>query len=120
MIKTHQKHLNRLPKKFCENLITNGYLIRPIKNKVTLREQNIQLKYCQPFELLIHFGKFKSLCSDNIGSAGQLAAKLRAFKVGVLKKKSATLAITAKVSASRFSPGSNLPGVESFSMFERH
>ena len=42
-------------------------------------------------------------------SVGQRAAKLLAVKVGVLKKKSAASAITPKMCASAFGPGSS-PG----------
>ena len=41
-----------------------------------------------------------------------------AFKVGVLKKKSAALAIPAEVCGSASGPGSSRPGVESFSKFD--
>ena len=52
-----------------------------------------------------------------MGSVGQLAAKLLAVKVEVLKKKSATSAIPAKVCASAIGPGSRAPGVKSLSKF---
>ena len=61
---------------------------------------------------------FRSLNAKNIGSLGQRAAKLLAFKVGVLKKKSAALAIPAEVCAIAFGPGSRTPGVQSFSKFD--
>ena len=51
-------------------------------------------------------------------SEGQLALKLLAFKNEVLKKKSATWAITAKVCASMIGLGSRQPGVKSFSKFD--
>ena len=51
-------------------------------------------------------------------SIGQWAAKLLAVKVEVLKKKSATLAIPAKVCASTIGPGSRLSGFKSFSKFD--
>ena len=53
-----------------------------------------------------------------MGSVDQRAAKLLAFKVGVLKKKSAALAITAEVCVSTFGPDLSLPGVKSFSEFD--
>ena len=52
------------------------------------------------------------------GSIGQRAAKLLAVNVGILKKKSATLAIPAEVCASAISPGLRPPGVKSFSKFD--
>ena len=51
-------------------------------------------------------------------SVGQWAAKLLAVKVGVLKKKSATLAIPAEVCASAIGPGSSGHGLKSFSKFD--
>ena len=60
---------------------------------------------------------FRSLDAENFRSVGQRAAKLLAVKVGLLKKKSAALAIPAKVCASTIGPGSRTPGVESFSKF---
>ena len=53
-----------------------------------------------------------------MGSISQWAAKLLAVKFEVLKKKSAALAISAKVCASAISPGSSPSGVESFSKFD--
>ena len=53
-----------------------------------------------------------------MGSVGQRAAKLQAVKFGVLKKKSAALAIPAKVCASAFGQDSSPPRVESFSKFD--
>ena len=50
-----------------------------------------------------------------MGFIDQRALKLLALKVGVLKKKSAALAIQAEVSASL---GSSPPGVETFSKFD--
>ena len=68
---------------------------------------------------MIYFKKlFKYFNTSNIGSVGQRASKLLAVKVGVLKKKSATLAIPPKVCARMFSPGSSTPRVESFSKFD--
>ena len=53
-----------------------------------------------------------------MGSVDQRAAKLLAFKVGVLKKKSAALAIPPKLCAIAFGPGS-IPGeLKSFSKFD--
>ena len=40
---------------------------------------------------------FRSFDDKNLGSVSHRASKLLAFKVGVLKKKSAPLAITAKL-----------------------
>ena len=54
-----------------------------------------------------------------MNSVGQLAAKLLAVKVRVFKKKSATLAIPAKVCASAIGPGWSGPRVKSFSKFDR-
>ena len=51
-------------------------------------------------------------------SLGQLAAKLLADKVEVLKKKSAASAIQAKVCASVIGQGSSLSRVKSFSKFD--
>ena len=45
------------------------------------------------------------------------AAKILAVKVGGLEKKSATLAITAKMCASAYGPGMNPTGLDSFSKF---
>ena len=76
----------------------------------------MRLKCYQPLELMLYFGKgFRSFHTDNIGSVGQRTSKLLAVKVGVLKKKSAALAIPAELCASEFGPDSSLPGVESFS-----
>ena len=70
---------------------------------------------------------FRSFHTFNIGSVGQRATKLQAVKVGGLKKdneylkiinKFALLAISAKMCAIMFGPGSTLPGFESFSKFE--
>ena len=51
-------------------------------------------------------------------SVGQRASKLLAVKVGVLKKKSAAMAIPAKFCASAIGLGSRSSGVKSFSKFE--
>ena len=59
-----------------------------------------------------------SFDAKNFGSVGQKAAELLAVKIGVLKKKSAALAIPPKVCASVFGPGSSTTGVESFSKFD--
>ena len=61
---------------------------------------------------------FRSFNTENLGSVGKRASKLLAFKVEVLKKKSATSAIPAKVCASAFNLGSSLPGVKSFLNFD--
>ena len=69
--------------------------------------------------MFLYFGKgIRSFHARNIGFVGQRAAKLLAVKVGVLKKKSAALAIPPKVCASPFCPGSGRTGSESFSKFE--
>ena len=50
---------------------------------------------------LKHFEKrFRSFNAKNVGSVGQRVAKLLAVNVGVLKKKSAILAIPAEVCTS--------------------
>ena len=68
--------------------------------------------------LVCFFKRFRSFNSKNLGSVAQRAAKLLAVKVGVLKKKSAALAIPPKLCAITFGPGS-IPGkVESFSKFD--
>ena len=61
---------------------------------------------------------FRSYNAENFDTVGQRAAKLLAVKVGLLKKKSATLAIRAEVFASRIGPGSKTLGVKSFSKFD--
>ena len=67
----------------------------------------------------MYFSKrFRSFNAKNLGYVGQRAAKLLAVKVEVLKKKSATSAIPAKVCASAIGQGSRVPGVKSFSKFE--
>ena len=48
---------------------------------------------------------FRSFNAENLGSVDQKAAKLPAVKVGLLKKKSATLTISAEVCASAIGPG---------------
>ena len=81
-------------------LLIHGYFNKPYENEIILREQNISSKYCQPIELLIYFGRrVRSLHTGNIRSESQRAAKSLAIKDGVLKKKSADSAITAKVCA---------------------
>ena len=96
-------------------LLSNDYLMSPTKTRLFWESKIYpwKQKYYQPLQLLIHFGKgFRSFHAGNVGSVGQRAAKLLAVKIGVLKKKSATLAITAKACASAFSPSSSLPGFE--------
>ena len=61
---------------------------------------------------------FRSFDDKNLRSVGQKTFKLLAVKAGVLKKKSAHLAISAKLCASVIGPGSSLSGVELFSKFE--
>ena len=53
-----------------------------------------------------------------MGSVDQWAAKLLAVKVGVLKKKSAALAIPADLCASAFGPGSIPDELKSFSKID--
>ena len=69
---------------------------------------------------MLYFGKgFRSFHTGNIGSSvGQRALKLLAVNAGVLKKKSAALAIPPELCASVIGPGSSSSGVESFSNFE--
>ena len=56
---------------------TVKYLIIPILMR--------SLKYCQPLELFMYFGKgFRSFHAANIGSLGQRAVKLLGAKVGGL------------------------------------
>ena len=62
--------------------------------------------------------KSRSFNAKNFGSVCQRAAKLLAFKVGVLKKKSAASAIPPELCAIAFGPGANWLGVESFSKFD--
>ena len=60
-------------------------LSKPYENEVTLRGQNICLKYYQPLEFMLYFGKgFRSFNNENLGSVGKRASKLLAVKVGVL------------------------------------
>ena len=67
---------------------------------------------------MCNFKRFRCLNAENLESVSQRAAKLLAVKVGVLKKKSAALAIPAKACAIAFSPGS-IPGeLELFSKFD--
>ena len=61
---------------------------------------------------------FRFFNAQNFGSVDHRTAKLLAIKVGVLKKKSAALAIPAKVCGSAFGPCLSLPRVESFSKFD--
>ena len=61
---------------------------------------------------------FRSFNTSNMGSVGQRTLKLLGVKVGVLKKKSAPLAISAELRASLFSPSLSWPRVESFSKFD--
>ena len=93
-------------------------LHKPYVNGVTLRGQNLPLKCCQDLEILTLLNGTRSLFAENMNSVGQLAAKLLAVKVRVFKKKSATLAIPAKVCASVISPGSRPPQVKSFPKFD--
>ena len=91
----------------------------PYENGVILKGQNICLKCYQSLELLLYFGKgFRFFHKGNIGSVGQRASNLLPVKVGVLKKKSAALAIPAEVCASAFGLGLSMPGVKSFSRFD--
>ena len=81
-------------------LTSNDILLlnKPYVNEVTLREQNLSLKYCQPLKLFIHLWKgFRSFLAVNIGYLGQRAAKLTDVKVGGPLKKTANPDITAEV-----------------------
>ena len=65
-------------------------LNKPYENEVTSREQNLYLRYCQPLELLIYFGKVvRSFNTGNSEFVGQRASKLLAVKFGGFKKKCA-------------------------------
>ena len=57
---------------------------------------------------------FRSLNAKNLESVDQRAVKLLGVNVGVLKKKSAALAIPADLCARAFGPGSNPGAVEHF------
>ena len=71
-------------------------------------------------ELLICFVKgYRSFHTGSIGSVGQRAANLLAFKVRGLKKMYAVLAIAAEVSASAFGLVLSPPRFESFLKFDR-
>ena len=94
-------------------------LHKPYVNEVYLTGQNPNSKCCQYLEIQYTVRKkSRSFNAKNFGSVGQRAAKLLAVKFGVLKKKSATLAIPAEVFASACCPGLNTRGVESFSKFD--
>ena len=94
-------------------------LNKPYENEVTLRGKNIPLKCCQPHELLMYIERgLRSFHTGNIGSVGQRATKLLAFKVKGLPKKSATPVITAEVCASAIGSGLTLTGGESFQKFD--
>ena len=60
----------------------------------------------------------RSFNAENLGFVDQRTAKLLAAKVGVLKKKSAALAIPHELCAIAFSPGLSWPRVKSFSRFD--
>ena len=67
----------------------------------------------------MYFGKeFASFHTSKIELLGQRAARLLGVKVGALKKKSAALAIPAKVCASALCQDSSPPRIESFSKFD--
>ena len=68
--------------------------------------------------MLYYVEGFRFFHTCNIGSVGQSASKLLAVKVGVLKKKSATLAIPLELYATAFSPSLRTPEVKSFSKFD--
>ena len=75
-----------------------------------MREQNLPLIYCKPLEMVIYFEEgFRSVHKINIGSVGQMAAKLPAFKLGGLEK----VCHPAQVE-----PQTTLTGSESFSKFD--
>ena len=92
---------------------------KPYENEVTLTGQNTPLKCCQHLHIQYTVRKRSDLFMlKNFISVVQRAAKLLAFKVEVLKKKSAALAIPPKECASACGPGSSTPGVRSFSKFD--
>ena len=62
--------------------------------------------------------RFRSFNAKNLGFIDQRNAKLLTAKFGVLKKKSAALAIPPKVCARAFGPGSSIPRIKSFSKFD--
>ena len=69
---------------------TERLLNKPYVDGMNLREQNLPLKCCQPLKMLILFEEgFRSFHTIGIGSVGQRAAKLPAFKFGGLEKNSA-------------------------------
>ena len=62
-------------------------LNKPYVNRVTLREQNISLEWCWRLVFLIYFGKgFRSFHSVDIGSPDQRAVKSLTVKVGSSQK----------------------------------
>ena len=82
-----------------------GYCM-PYGNEVILRVQNLPSRCCQPLKLLMYIGRgFRSFNAVNIGSQGQKATKLLAFKVGGLKKKSAAWPDPAQTSWPMFNSG---------------
>ena len=100
-------------------IIHKPLLNKLYENEVTLRKQNLPLKCFKPLEMQIYFEEsFISYNTFDICFVGQRAVKLLAVKFGVLKKKSAALAIPPKACASAFGPGSGTPGVKSFSKFD--
>ena len=68
---------------------------------------------------MLYFGKrVRSFYERKIGSVNLKALKILNVKVGGLKKKSAALAIIAKVCPSTFFLDSSPPGFKSFSKFD--
>ena len=89
-------------------LLSNGYKISPMKMS-SHQESKIY-----PLELLTYFKKgFRSFQTVNLGSVGQTAAKLLAFKLGGLKK----VCHPTPAPLEPVSQGSNPGEVESFSKF---
>ena len=99
--------------------LTYGYLINPKKIR-SLSLSKTHLKNAASILKLDTLWKksFRSFIAKNFRAVGQRAAKLLAFKVGVLKKKSASSAIPPVLCAIAFGPGS-MPGLlKSFSKFD--
>ena len=84
------------------------------------RQVSWNLKCYLSLKMLIHSDEiFRSFYKFKTGSVGQKAAKLLAVKVGsILKKNSATSAITAKMRASACGLSSTLTGSKLFSKFD--
>ena len=85
----------------------------------SLTWQNPPLKSCQCIKKFYTIIKgFRSFNAKNLGSVSQRVSKLLADKVGVLKKKSAALAIPPELCASAFGPELSSPEVESNPKFD--